>query len=62
MLEIKKYISMRRTYQNAQKIAKNQLRKIKIYKFREFNSIFVTNGCLIGNEIKFNEENSKLNI
>jgi len=38
--ENKKYILVRRIYQNIQEIIKNWLKKIKIYKIEKFNSVF----------------------
>jgi hypothetical protein len=44
---------MERIYQNAHKIAKDWLRKIKIYKIEKFNSVFSTDEDSIGKG-KFN--------
>ena len=41
-LEQNKKISVSKTYQNAEKNAKDWLRKIKIYKIEKFNSVFST--------------------
>ena len=48
-----KNILVRRIYHNAHKIIKNQLKKIKIYKIKKFNSVFSTNKGLI-DKGKFN--------
>jgi hypothetical protein len=42
------YISVRRIYQNFQEIAKDLLRRIKIYKIKKFDSILSTNEGSIG--------------
>jgi hypothetical protein len=44
---------MERIYQNAHKITKDWLRKIKIYKIEKFNSVFSTDKDSIGKG-KFN--------
>jgi len=49
---------LRRTYQNAQEIAKDWLKRIKIYKIGKFDSTFSTNEDLIGKKkFNFEEEN-----
>ena len=48
--ENKKYIPVRRIYQNIQEIVKDWLRKIKIYKIEKFNSVFSTDEDSIGKE------------
>jgi hypothetical protein len=54
--KIKKYwkkniYQWRRTYQNAQEIAKDWLKRIKIYKIGKFDTIFSTNEDPIGKKI-----------
>jgi hypothetical protein len=51
--ENKKYISVKKIYQNAKKIIGDWLGKIKIYKIEKFNSIFSTDEGSINKE-KFN--------
>ena len=41
---------MERIYQNAHKISKDWLRKIKIYKIEKLDNVFLTNEGLIGKE------------
>ena len=58
----KKYISIKRAYQNTQKIVEDQLRKIKYTRLKNLTVYFQLMKVLLAKKNQFEKENSKLDV